>query len=106
MASMRSRSASAGCTIIAASTPSNAPLLGHQDLAAAALLGRRAEDQRPGRRASSASAAAARPAPRPAVAMTLCPQAWPMPGSASYSHSTAIVGTGRAGPAANAVSSP
>ena len=41
---------------------------------------------------SSASAAAAIPAPTPAVPMTLCPQAWPITGRASYSHSTAIRG--------------
>ena len=46
---------------------------------------------------SSATAAAASPAPRPAVAMTLWPQAWPISGRASYSHSTAIVGAVGAG---------
>ena len=39
MTSMRARSKPAGCTISAASTPSKAPCAGHQDLAAAALLG-------------------------------------------------------------------
>src|SRR6266850_1719857 len=38
------------------------------------------------------SAARAAPAPTPAVAMTLWPHAWPMPGSASYSAMMAIVG--------------
>ena len=38
--------------------------------------------------------------------MMLWPQAWPMPGSASYSHSTAIVGPSDPARAANAVSSP
>ena len=56
--------------------------------------------------ASSATAAAARPAPRPAVAMMLCPQAWPMPGRASYSSSTAMVGPASPARAANAVSTP
>ena len=37
-------------------------------------------------------AARAAPAPAPEVAMTLWPQAWPMPGSASYSHRMATVG--------------
>ena len=39
-----------------------------------------------------ATEAAARPAPRPAAAMMLCPQACPMAGSASYSQQTAMVG--------------
>ncbi len=38
------------------------------------------------------TAARAAPAPTPDVAITLCPQAWPMPGSASYSHRIAMVG--------------
>src|SRR2546425_602726 len=38
------------------------------------------------------TAASAAPAPAPEVAITLCPHAWPMPGSASYSHRIAIVG--------------
>ena len=74
------RSAPAGCTIIAASTPSNAPSLGHAGPC-------RRRPPRPACRgsttrppSSSASAAAARPAPRPAVPMMLWPQAWPMPG--------------------------
>ena len=37
----------------------------------------------------SASANSANPAPTPALAITLCPQAWPISGSASYSASTA-----------------
>ncbi len=38
------------------------------------------------------TAASAAPAPAPDVAMTLCPHACPMPGSASYSHMIATVG--------------
>ena len=47
MAFMACRSASAGWIIIAASTPSRAPRSVHEDLAAAALLGRCAEDDDP-----------------------------------------------------------
>ena len=42
--------------------------------------------------ASPVSAARASPAPRPEAAMMLWPQAWPMPGRASYSHTTATSG--------------
>ena len=42
--------------------------------------------------ASPARAARARPAPRPDAAMMLWPQAWPIPGRASYSHTTATTG--------------
>ena len=81
-------------------------LAGHEDLAAAALLGRRAEHDAPGRRPRRPRAAAASPAPSPAVAMMLWPQAWPMPGRASYSSSTAMVGPRSPARAANAVSTP
>ena len=90
------RSASAGGPSAAASTPAKPSAVDQRDLAPAALLGRRADDHtRPP--SSSASAAAARPAPSPAAAMTLWPQAWPMPGRASYSH-TPPRGPGRARP--------
>ena len=92
MQSIRARSASAGWTIIAASTPSKRAAAGQDDLPAAALLGRRPEHDEPADRPAGPATAAASAAPEPAAAMTLCPQAWPMPGRASYSHSTAIVG--------------
>ena len=82
---MASRSASAGCTISAASTPSNAPPSMSGTLPPPPSSAGRADHHHPptelvgeGRRRQ--------PRPRPAAAMTLCPQAWPMPGSASYSH--------------------
>ena len=88
---MRIRSASAGWTIIAASTPSKAPLRAIRTLppppSSAGVPMMRTVPP-----AASATAAAARPAPRPAVAMMLWPQAWPTPGRASYSHSTATTG--------------
>ena len=58
--------------------------LEQQDLAAAALLGRRADDadREPD---LVGDRAAAEPAPTAAAAIMLWPQAWPMPGSASYS---------------------
>src|SRR5712692_3724846 len=48
----------------------------------------------------------ARNAPSAAVPMRLCPQAWPTPGSASYSPRIATVGFPVPNSAANAVSSP
>ena len=56
--------------------------------------------------AASATNAAARPAPNPAVAMMLWPHAWPTPGSASYSHSTATVGPSLPAVLSKAVSRP
>ena len=67
----RSRSASAGWIIIAASIAVEGAPPGHDDLAATALLGRACRGSPPGRRACAATAAAARPAPRPAAAITL-----------------------------------
>ena len=55
----------------------------------------------------SRTAASAAPAPTPAVAITLCPQAWPMAGSASYSQRMAMVGPSPVSMLArNAVSTP
>src|SRR5215204_2661300 len=57
------------------------------------------------RPASSATLARARPAPAAMAAITLCPQAWPTPGRASYSaHTTTCSGPDPAR-AANAVGS-
>ena len=97
--------APAGCTIIAASTPSKAPRSAMRILppppSSAGVP--RITTVPP---SSSASAAAARPAPSPAVAMMLWPQAWPMPGRASYSQSTAMVGPAVPASARKAVGSP
>ena len=88
----RTRSAPAGCTIIAASTPSNAPRRASSTLPPPpSSAGVPSTTTRPPSSRGRARRAAS-PAPRPAVPMMLCPQAWPMPGRASYSHSTAIVG--------------
>ena len=77
--SIDSRSAPAGWTIIAASTPSRAPRSPRCTLPPPpSSAGVPRTTTRPP--SSSASAAAARPAPSPAVPMMLCPQAWPMPG--------------------------
>ncbi len=63
---------------------------------------------RPGKGRVVSAAARAAPAPVPAVAITLWPQAWPMSGSASYSAMIAMVGPGPwpAMVARNAVGSP
>ena len=91
IASIVVRSASAECTIIAASTPSRAPLRAMMILPPPPSS---AGVPRYRIRPPHASATAARPtaAPRPAAAMTLCPQPCPMPGSASYSDMTQTVG--------------
>ncbi len=55
----------------------------------------------------SRTAARPAPAPAPAVAIALWPQAWPIDGSASYSHMMAIVGPSPVSIVArNAVSTP
>ena len=82
------RSSGHGWTIIAAWTSSKAPALEHDHLAAAALLGRRPEHP-DGEPELVGHAGQARPAPTAAAAMMLWPQAWPTPGSASYSAQTA-----------------
>ena len=79
----------AGCTIIAAWTPSNAPrssmkILPPPPSSAGVPITLTVMPR------SSASGASARPAPAAAAAITLCPHAWPMPGSASYSAQIAI----------------
>jgi len=63
---------------------------------------------RPGKGRVRSAAAIAAPAPVPAVAITLCPQACPMFGNASYSAMIAMVGPGPAPAmvARNAVGSP
>ena len=89
-------SAPAGWTIIAASTSVEGPARIMNTLPPPpSSAGVPRIDTRPPH--SSASAAAARPAPSPAAAMMLCPQAWPMPGSASYSRQTAMSGPCLAG---------
>ena len=91
------RSPSAGWTISAASTPSKAPasiIITLPPPPSSAGVPRMTI--RPP--TSSATAAAASPAPRPAAAMTLWPQAWPMPGRASYSQHDRDGGPGVAGP--------
>ena len=76
-------------------------------LAAAALLGRRPDDLDAALGELVSTAASAAPAPAPEVAMTLWPHAWPMPGSASYSHRMAMVGPSPVSMVArNAVSTP
>src|SRR5918997_6492533 len=102
---MARRSASAGWTITAASTSSNVPPAMSGTLppppSSAGLPTTRTRPP-----SSRARAAAASPAPRPAAAMMLCPQACPMPGRASYSHTTATVGPSAPAPASKAVSTP
>ncbi|CAB4825382.1 unannotated protein [freshwater metagenome] len=100
---MFSRSASAGCTIIAASSPSKAPLRAIRTLPPPpSSAGVPMMRTRPP--ACSATKAAASPAPSPAVAMMLWPQACPTPGRASYSQSTAMAGPDDPTVESNAVS--
>ena len=102
---MAIRSPGAGWTIIATSTPSNAPRSAMIALPPPpSSAGVPSTTTRPP--SSSARAARARPAPRPALPMMLCPQAWPIPGSASYSHRTATVGPEVPARATKAVSRP
>ena len=81
----------AGCTIMAASTSAKAPSRAMRILppppSSAGVP--RTTTLPPVSPTTSASAAAA---PAPAAAMMLWPQAWPMPGSASYSHRMATRG--------------
>ena len=74
-----------GCTIIAASRPSNAPPSSISDLAAAALLGGRAEHHDGRADLVGDAREADRPRRRELAAITLWPHACPTSGSASYS---------------------
>ena len=94
---MRVRSSPAGWTISAASMPSKAPSRAIRILPPPpSSAGVPSTTTRPP--ASAASAAAARPAPRPAVAMMLCPHAWPMPGQGVVLEQHGDGGPGVAGP--------
>ncbi len=105
MTSMVARSAPAGWTIMAASTPAKAPRSAKSTLPAPpSSAGVPRMRTRPP--ASPARPARARPAPRPAAAMTLWPQAWPMPGRASYSQHTATTGPSVPASALKAVGNP
>ncbi len=104
------RSMPAGWMARAASTPSNAPRSPRMTLPPPpSSAGVPITSRRPP--AAATTVAAARAAPRPAAAMMLCPQPCPMPGRASYSHSTAIRGPSPPSPSSagwptKAVSSP
>ena len=77
-------SSGAGCTIIAAFTPANAPRSSKKTLppppSSAGVPITLTHKSR-----SSTSGASASAAPTAVAAMMLCPHVWPMPGSASYS---------------------
>ena len=64
--------------------PFEQPVVDHELLARAALLGGRAEENDLAADCG-ATAASAMAAPTPLAAIELCPQPWPRPGSASYS---------------------
>src|SRR5581483_2742567 len=94
----------AGCTIIAALTPSKAPrssmrILPPPPSSAGVPMTFTVRPR------SSARGARARAAPTAAEAMTLCPQAWPTPGRASYSAQMATVSGPLPEVATNAVGS-
>ena len=85
-----SSSSGNGWTIIAACTPSKAPCSSSRTFPPPASSAG-VPTSRTVSPTSSATSASARAAPTPAAQMTLCPHAWPIPGSASYSAQTATV---------------
>ena len=106
MQGMLTRLTLEGCIISAASTPSKAPSRAISSLPPPrSSAGVPSMRTRPG--SALASGASASAAPSAEVAIRLWPQAWPMPGSASYSASSATQGPrGLPNSAAKAVSSP
>src|SRR5690606_29690185 len=94
--------------MIAASMPSSAPLRASTSLPVCpSSAGVPSRTTRPAGASAEASASrAARNAPTPDAAMTLCPHAWPIPGSASYSAQIAIVGPPVPASARKAVGTP
>ena len=80
-----------GCDDSVASTPSNTPASSSRILPPPpSSAGVPMTTTRPGKSCALAFSPSA--APMAAMAMRLCPQPWPISGSASYSASTAIVG--------------
>src|SRR5258706_6509803 len=100
-----SSSRSPGWYISAASTPAKSPARIRKPLPLPrSSAGQPKRRTRPGR--SFPRSRRARNAPRAAVPMRLCPQAWPTPGSASYSPRMAMSGRPAPSSLTNAVSRP